>query len=248
MGHTNKHMAKDNLTFKPKEVVKKLLSVLSDRAKDIIIKRYGLGKATERMTLEAIGEEYKITRERVRQIENFAINSIKKAEPYTKSQDLFAELKSLMEEHGGIVHEQEFLESVSKDRATQNLVHFMLVLSDSFFKLKEDDDFHHRWTTDPELADKVHKSIKNLCQNFSENDLVSEADLVARFLDELKDAVDDDTTKDFARRWISISKNVGQNPLGEWGLSKSPNVKMRGIRDYAIWSFVKMAHQCTLLR
>jgi hypothetical protein len=32
---------------------------------------------------------------------------------------------------------------------------------------------------------------------------------------------------------LSISKLLAKNPLGEWGLSSSPNVRMRGIRDYA---------------
>lgn len=226
-------MAKENLTFKPKEAIKKLLSPLSDRARDIITKRYGLGKNPNRMTLEAIGEEYKITRERVRQIENFAINSIKKADNYQKSAENFSELKALMEDYGGIVHEAEFLGSIAKDKSVQNHIHFMLVLSDAFFKLKEDDEFHHRWTTNRELATKVHASIQNLCQNFTENDLVSETELLDRFLSELKDIVDDDQTRAFAKKWLNISKNIGQNPLGEWGLVKSPNVRMRGIRDYA---------------
>ena len=226
-------MAKENLSFKLKDAIKKLLAPLSERARDIITKRYGLGKNSTRMTLEAIGEEYQITRERVRQIENFAINAIKKSDNYSKSEASFNELKTLMDDFGGIVHEAEFLESLSKDRGSQNHVHFMLVLSDAFFKLRESDEFHHRWTTDEKLADKVHESIKNLCQNFTENDLVSEQELITRFLSELKDIVDDDKTRAFAKRWLAISKNIGQNPLGEWGLIKSPNVKMRGIRDYA---------------
>jgi len=226
-------MAKETLTFKPKEVVKKLLAPLSDRARDIIIKRYGLGKNPDRMTLEAIGTEYKITRERVRQIENFAISAIKKADSYPKAIEFFNELQEMMEGFGGVVHENDFLSSISSDESVQNHVHFMLVLSDAFFKFKEDDDFHHRWTTNKVLADKVHDSIKSLCNNFTENDLVSEPELITRFLGELKDIVDDDKTRAFAKKWLAISKNIGQNPLGEWGLVKSPNVKMRGIRDFA---------------
>jgi hypothetical protein len=226
-------MAKENLSFKPKDAIKRLLSPLSDRARDIITKRYGLGKNCARMTLEAIGTEYKITRERVRQIENFAINAIKKSDSYQKSEADFNELKSLMDDFGGVVHELDFLGYISKDRSAQNHVHFMLVLSDAFFKLREDDEFHHRWTTNNDLATKVHQSIKSLCQNFTENDLVSEQELITRFLSELKDIVDDDKTRAFAKKWLAISKNIGQNPLGEWGLVKSPNVKMRGIRDYA---------------
>ena len=57
-----------NIKFKPKQTTKKLLSVLPDRAREVLISRYGLGKNTSRMTLDAIGKNYGITRERVRQI------------------------------------------------------------------------------------------------------------------------------------------------------------------------------------
>jgi DNA-directed RNA polymerase sigma subunit (sigma70/sigma32) len=56
---------KTPITFKPKQIVKKLLSVLGDRAQDVLTSRFGLGNDTKRMTLEAIGKKYKITRERV---------------------------------------------------------------------------------------------------------------------------------------------------------------------------------------
>ena len=36
------------------------------------------------------------------------------------------------------------------------------------------------------------------------------------------------------KRWLMISKQIAQNPLGDWGPSDSPNVRVKGIRDYAI--------------
>ena len=35
------------------------------------------------------------------------------------------------------------------------------------------------------------------------------------------------------RRWLSLSKELGKNPLGEWGAASSPNVKVKGMRDHA---------------
>ena len=73
------------LSFNPKQVVKKLLGALPVRAQDVIVGRFGLNQSGDEMTLEAIGQKYGITRERVRQIENYAINhtgySIKWAKP-----------------------------------------------------------------------------------------------------------------------------------------------------------------------
>ncbi len=222
------------LSFKPKDATKKLLAVLADRAKDIVVKRYGL-KDAERLTLEAIGQEYNITRERVRQIENFALNTIKRSDEFPKLKEAFEELKDLMNYYGGVVHEAEFLKSVAKDKSTQNHVHFLLVLSDSFTKLKENDEFHHRWTTDPEIAEDIHRSIRKICADLSQNDLVSETQLVDKMVKELFATLSKFKAQndELARRWLTLSKLLDHNPLGEWGLAKSPNVRMRGVRDYA---------------
>lgn len=223
----------EKLNFKPKEATKKMLAVLAPRAKEVISKRYGLEEAGKRQTLEAIGGKYGITRERVRQIENAALAAIKKSPVFASLNPIFNELKSVLESHGGIVHEEEFLSAVAGDKTAQNHVHFLLVVGDAFTKLKEDDEFHHRWTVDSDLAERVHNSIRNLCTSFSEQDLVSESQLIGSFLSELKDVTKDPRVNEFAKNWIALSKNIGKNPLGEWGLSQSPNVHMRGIRDYA---------------
>jgi DNA-directed RNA polymerase sigma subunit (sigma70/sigma32) len=88
------------VTFKPKQVTKKILSPLQDRALDVVKSRFGLGADTERLTLEAIGEKYGITRERVRQIEQAALNLIKKSDEYKTEKATWGELKDVIDPSG----------------------------------------------------------------------------------------------------------------------------------------------------
>jgi hypothetical protein len=223
---------KEVLTFKPQEVVKQLLSDLSTRTRDVIKRRFGLA-SKETMTLEAVGQIYGITRERVRQIESFTIRAIKKSDAMNKLEPIFTELKLVMDEYGGIVHEEEFLAHISHDQVAQNNVHFLLVIGDAFDKLKEDDSFHHRWTTDPEIAEGVHQSLRNLCEAISTDELLPEEKIVEHFLTRLDKRLSPELAKAKVKNWLKLSKEIGLSPIGEWGLSRSPNVRVRGIKDYA---------------
>lgn len=222
-----------SITFKPKQVTKHLLSVLPRRAADVITKRYGLGTEVKKMTLEAIGETYGITRERVRQIENFALSTIRKSDVFKEEDAAFLELRESMLGMGGLVPENDFLGNVSSDKATQNHIHFLLVLGDLFVKHKDDDDFMHRWSVDHETAAKVHESLKKLYASLNDDELIEESKMIERFLTHLKEVSETYKNDEILRRWLSISKRIGKNPLGEWGVASSPNVSARGVRDYA---------------
>lgn len=75
-----------------KEDIEKLLHILNERERDIIIKRFGLdGNAP--MTLEEIGRRYGITRERVRQIENKAMRKLKAPKNRKNLEDYYNDLK-----------------------------------------------------------------------------------------------------------------------------------------------------------
>lgn len=221
------------ISFKPKQVTKRLLSNLQDRAHDIIVNRYGLTDDGESKTLEAIGKKYSITRERVRQIENAALAAIRKSETFKQEHKVFAEIKTLVELLGGMVHEDEFLGHVSKDTTVQNHVRFYLVLGGEFNRLKEDDHFATRWTTDEALSAVVHEALHKVYRSLSDKELLSENDLVTRFIAELSEVSEQYKNEEVARRWLSISKKIAKNPLGEWGPADSQNIKTRGIKDYA---------------
>ncbi|MDO8492605.1 MAG: sigma factor-like helix-turn-helix DNA-binding protein [bacterium] len=221
------------LSFNPKQVVKRLLQALPPRARDVIINRYGLGKMPQRMTLEAIGKTYKITRERVRQIENYSFGVIRKSDIYKKEQAANDELMKYINSLGGVVHEEHFLKKVADDKSVQNHIHFMLVLGDEFKKRKEDEDFHHRWFINEAIAQKVESSLKKLYESLSSDSLIPEAEMVASFLDHLKEISEEYKNDEILRRWLYLSKKISRNPLGEWGLSSSPNIKAKGMRDFA---------------
>ncbi len=221
------------IKFKPKQVTKRLLAVLGDRARDVMTRRYGLDEGGKRMTLEGIGKKYGITRERVRQIENHSIVSIRKSKEYVKEKPAFDQLRDYINSLGGIISEEDLLVHVSKDKNIQNHVHFMLVVGEDFTKEKEDDDFKHRWHVDKQLAEKIHGSIKKLYSNLNDDELMVEGDMIDNFLEYIEDVNEKYKSEEIIKRWLSLSRKIDKNPLGEWGRTDSPNVNAKGMRDYA---------------
>lgn len=221
------------ITFKPKQVIKRLLSVLGGRAQDVIISRFGLGTDPKRMTLEAIGKKYKITRERVRQIENYSLINIRKSKEYSKEKAVFDELRSLISGLGSTVSEETLLRHISKDKSVQNQIHFLLTVGEDFTKEKEDTEFKHRWTVDKDLSKKIHSSLRTLYSTLSDDEILLESDMIEKFLEQLKDVSEKYKNQEIAKRWLELSKLMGKNPLGEWGKTDSSNINAKGMRDYA---------------
>jgi len=223
----------DKTGFKPKVIVRRLLTSLPERSRIVLEARFGLGTSPERVTLESIGKRYDITRERVRQIENHALTALKKSPAFGEAHAAFEELERVIDSLGGIVCENDLLSFMSKEKSMQNYIYFLLVLGDPFKYRKEDDEAERCWYVDQELADKVHTALKNLYGGLSDEELIPESEMIERFLKELENINAKYRNEEVMKRWLSISKNIGKNPLGEWGHSASPNVKTKGVRDYA---------------
>ncbi len=221
------------ITFKPKQVTKKLLSTLPPRARDVLEKRYGLGATPETHTLESIGKIYGITRERVRQIENYGIQSIQKSEVYNEFTQAFEELQKALVELGGVVSEDDLFNELTKDPSLKNHLFFILVVGDPFKRIREDNAFTYRWCIEKKVSETVEKALQNIFNALEEDDLVSEEEILGRLRTELVDLEERYKDEKVLKRWLSISKQIDRNPLGEWGHASSPNVRAKGIRDYA---------------
>ncbi|MBU4536829.1 hypothetical protein KJ603_02200 [Patescibacteria group bacterium] len=222
------------ITFNSKELVQNFLSELPERSQEILIRRYGLGNSVKKHTLEAIGQKYGITRERVRQIENHSIKNIIKSDSFNNSEKYFNELLEIIEQIGGIAAEKNLLEQLSSDDTEQNHIHFLFVVGNPFYKEKGNNNFDTRCYTDKKLAGEVIKTLENIHNQFEGDQLVTEPELLEMVRREAKKIKSrKDINDEQIKKWLSISKVINSNPFGEWGLSTSQNIKIRGIRSYA---------------
>ena len=192
-----------------------------------------LVKTLTTATLEAIGQTYGITRERVRQIENYGIQSIQKSDVYGEFQEIFDELHKIIEElGGGLIAEHILLEEITTDPVLRNHIYFLLILGDPFYRSKKNTAYSHRWFTEKKIADMVEKGLKSVHASLDRDELISEEEILGRFKSELIELADKHDEQ-VLKRWLMISKDIARNPLGEWGHASSPNVRVKGIRDYA---------------
>ena len=173
----NKNMTESTiLSFKPKQISKKFLSSLNPRMRDIVSNRYGL-ENEKRMTLEAIGKNYDITRERVRQIENFALATIKKSTEYRENIFVFDELKEIVKKLGSVTKEETLMDHISKDKIVQNHINLYLVIGGHFTKVKESDNLHSHWSVDDLLSDHIKDSINKLHNEVEDTELLGEEEI-----------------------------------------------------------------------
>lgn len=221
------------LNFKPATVTKRLVAILPERSRDVIVSRYALSGAKRGETLDAIGKRYGITRERVRQIENHAIKLIQESEVLIREASSLSSLESAIKDLGGVLTERSILEILAPDPETQNHLYFMLVIGKPFVNVKEDKDLKGRWFVDHDLARAVESALKEVHAKVRPSDVLTEDELI----EHVKGCVAKLTTKprsnDTILRWLELSQCLVRNPLGEWGRVTAPGIRVKNIRDYA---------------
>ena len=129
--------------------------------------------------------------------------------------------------------EENLLSALGKDEKSRNRFRFFLVVNSAFFRERETNDFLARWHVDATTAKHIHDALSKLYGSLPDDEVVSEGEILDRFLDELKAVNDAYKNEEVLKRWLSLSKHIGSNPLAEWGRMSAPAIRIKGIRDYA---------------
>ncbi len=217
----------------PADAVRALLQKLpSKRMKDVIEKRYGL-RGGKSKTLEAIGKEYKITRERVRQIEADALRFLSREENVREVLPVISAIITYVTAHGGVIAERHLVGAIG-DGMNRNPVLFLLEIGDRFRSVPESERHHRLWTVDEKAPEKltqissaVQKELEGKKEPVRENELSS---LIARISEQEGDKRMDDRA---IEAFLASSKVIKKNPYGEYGLASWPHISPRGVRDKA---------------
>jgi hypothetical protein len=151
------------------DTVSNLLLLLSDKEKHVIMNRFDLGNGGKK-TLEEIGKEFSVTRERVRQIERNALAKMKRNVFNTTLKSLHDFISNIIKLHGGVIKEDELikiLKSVlpSTSKLDVNASHLAFVLNDSVDCIGNTILFH------PYLKDKA---VPDYSLKFTSNKIVNQ--------------------------------------------------------------------------
>jgi hypothetical protein len=221
----------NNMEFNYQQICENLLKDLPDRQREVISRRFALkGEGgVKRETLEAIGKDFGITRERVRQIEEDGLSKIKpKIKEYQK---IFQHFKKLLKETGDLKREDIFLKNLAGENY-QNQVFFLLTLAKDFQRFSETKERYPFWTINLRSVDLAQKVIDCLSEKLKE---------INRPLtfQELKSLVNFSLSPRVLESFLEISKVIQKNADGFFGLKDWPEINPRGIKDKAYLVFKK---------
>ncbi len=211
-----------------------LIADLHPRTRDILARRFGLrGQEQESETLESIGQDHKITRERVRQIVEDGILQVKDAVTQKKEQErlreIFDEFVSVLKESGYVKRQDLLIEALGAPKAANHII-FLLHLGDQFQKHKETEDVYPFWASKKEIIETSSGILESVHAYLEEREEALDFDDLAkaRGLQE-GEKVNPRTLASL----LEIAKGIERAYNGKWGLTEWPEVYPKGMRDKA---------------
>ncbi len=227
----------------PFEIVMETIQKLpNSRMQDVLLKRFGLND-TSAKTLEAIGREMGVTRERIRQIENEALKRIIRDKYIKEMQELTGRLYNLLVDYQGIASEARILNEFSHKKlkeADKKALVLALKLDDNFYFLNKPLEYERAWYLKDARIELVQKLkdwlIKKLKQ---EKNPISHREI----LDILNNNLEfKKIPNPILYTYIDIPKAIQQDIFGNWGMYNWPEIKPRGVRDKIYLALEKVGH------
>lgn len=211
-----------------------LVSSLPKRQRDIIVRRFGLlGK--EPQTLASLGEEYGITRERVRQIENAALKSIRgEAQDNADAVSFLEKAIEHIESLGGLRRADllvDDLKFVFKDHdVSEPYVSLLFAIFKKPQIFGENSEFYPFWYIGEDHVKELKsfvKKVRTLLKSKKEM-LVERKEFDQLFAQATKQH----KIKEFiALNYLLNSKKFSVNPFGDFGLVEWPEITPKTVRD-----------------
>lgn len=218
-------MSKLNL----KSSTTKLLGALSQRNASMVALRHGIGEGNKK-TLEAIGKQYNITRERVRQIEEASYDKLRGSAEFELMKPFLVAVEQFLNEHAGVATEEQLMDNLVAPNQ-RSYLSLVLALS-NFSRIGETNEFKTIWAISTDRAQVVQELLKNTSEQ-----LHALGEPVQK--EELLNIIEENNLSQLPIHEenmpavLSMSKTIKEGPFGKWGLAKWPHINPRGVRDKA---------------
>ncbi len=193
------------------EAVDKLMLLLSEKEKFVVTNRFDFtGKG--RLTLDAIGKRFTVTRERVRQIEKNALTKLRRNVFSTSLVNIQEHIKSILEASGGLLREDILFSKMINDTEAATFMNkssarLAVVLSEDMYLTGNTIDFHPfvalQTIPQKDVQTITSKAMKYLSKR---NNVVMIDELHKVFTEDLK--MEKDVSKDLLISIFTVSKEI----------------------------------------
>jgi len=208
-------------------LVTEMLSTLPKRSQEIIQKRFSIFEEKP-WTLEKIGQQYNITRERVRQIIVDALKKISKKRDSEKFQKAEEKMLFTIFENNGIISEKKVLDKLSQGNPSiANAVAFVMMLSDKVIPHEEKGIIKRSWLASREVVDKVKCLSKAATEILKKESKPLTGQEILKKIREKKS----EFSEKEARNFLEVLETVNQNAFGKWGIFDWQEINPKGTRE-----------------
>ena len=221
------------MKYSYQKICQELISDLPQRQKEVLLRRFALGtEAKERETLEVIGQDFGITRERVRQIEEDGLARIK---PKIKNYlEVFQSFKNYLQNAGGLRKEEAILADFGSVKE-RNQIYFLLTIAEGFERLGGSEDFQSFWAINGDSFGKAKRTIDLSYQALGKGG----KPLALKELMKLSGSNTQKLSQDIFASYLEISKKIQKSAEGLFGLKDWPEINPRGVKDKIYLTFKK---------
>ncbi len=222
--------------FEPSVIAGKILNLLKERDRQILAKRFGL-LGFSPSTLEAIGKEHNLTRERVRQIEKDSIKFLRSKLDEEKLSESVKMLAHIINDCGRIIKELELVKVLNfeNNEDEKRAVLFLLNIAEELIEIKENELLHNAWasvTYNHEFFENIISTAKQILDTHAKP--LTEAQLLEKLRQtEVYNQASHEVNDKVLKYYVNISKDIAQNPFGEYGLKEWRDIKPKDAGDKA---------------
>lgn len=224
--------------FNYQKLTKNLLNNIPERPRKIIDRRYGIS-AGKGETLQEIGDSLNITRERVRQVEEWGFGLLKNSPAFKNLEPVFQALERHLDLLGGLKKEDALLYNLAPESQHSSLG-LVLFLAPRLEKFQETPEFHSFWSVGKNPQVVAKKVIDFLVKKFKkQNYPIEEKNLEDIYREEIPSVLNEKISRDAFQSYIEISKEIRKGAFDKIGLSFWSEINPRGVRDEAYLVFKK---------
>lgn len=234
-------MPKNKLKIDLEQLVFKMIEELPERSKDIIVKRFNFDGNKEAKTLEKIGKEYKITRERVRQIEFEAISRLKNIGEKHRTKEVFQSIEDGLSARGGFAGERKiasYLFGENNNEMSKQVTLFILSLDDRIKETGETRIHRKIYFYEKASVEKFRKVIEKIEKHLEKNKKDVDFDEMLEVANKHFGNKEEFSSLHL-KSYLDENKIILRNILGRWGDVKWPGINPRNVKDKAYLTLKK---------